>query len=163
MSSTATTPSDAPRRAARARSLRLLAVPVLSLVGAGISAYLTSIRLAHATPMCVVGHGCETVNSSPYAAIGDVPIAVLGLGLYSVIIALSLAALWGPEPVHAWAVLGIFGLALCGTLYSGYLTYIEVFILDALCPWCLTSAAIVTTVFCLACWTLVRPPSPFDG
>lgn len=158
--STATSLEPAP---AQSVSLRLLALAALSLAGLGISGYLTYVRLAHAVPMCSTVRGCETVNSSPYAAIGEIPIALLGMGLYTLLLCLSLVAWKGPTALQPWAVLGSFGLALSGTLYSGYLTYIEVFVLQALCQWCLTSATVVTTMCGLSAWTLLRPPGALPG
>ena len=162
MSLSSTSSTDTAPPSAQPRSGRLLTMVALSVAGIAISGYLTYVHLAHATPMCVVGAGCETVNASVYSAIAGVPVALLGLGLYGLLFILSLAALRGTESISSWAVLGAFGLALSGTLYSGYLTYIELFVLQALCAWCLTSAAIMTVIFALSTWTLLRPPGASD-
>ncbi|MBI4496856.1 MAG: vitamin K epoxide reductase family protein [Chloroflexi bacterium] len=144
------------------RSARLLALPLLSAAGLGVSAYLTYVRLAHGAPLCGTG-GCETVNASAYAAVGQVPIAVLGLLLYGLVLVLSLAALRGPLSLAPWMLLGVFGLTASGTLYSAYLTAIELFVLEAICPWCVTSAAIVTVICVVSAWTLLRPPAGLLG
>src|SRR5258708_28441123 len=89
---------------------------VVALSGALDAGYLTYIKLAHVEAICRGVGDCEAVNSSVYAEIGGVPIALLGLGAYLAILALLML-----EPrvstLRDYAPLAIFGLALTGTLY----------------------------------------------
>jgi len=122
-----------------------LALLVLAVLGFLISAYLTWTHFAGLAPVCTGnGHGCETVQSSRYATIVGTPVALLGLLAYG---GLILSAAW-------WGELGIylgFLISLVGTLFSAYLTYLEVFVINALCQWCLASAAImVVALVCAA-------------
>ncbi len=163
MSTASITAADGTNVQERPRSLPLLLLPVLSVVGLGTTGYLTYVRLIHADPACSLVRGCETVASSPYASIGAIPVATLGFALYASILVLGVLVLRGPFAFRPWALLGIFGLTLFGTLYSGYLTYIELFVLQAICQWCLTSAAVVTVMFGLSLFVLLRPPgAPAD-
>jgi uncharacterized membrane protein len=120
-------------------------VGVLAAAGFLISAYLTWGHFARVAPVCVGGTGgCETVQSSRYATILGVPVAVLGLVGYS---GLLFAAMLRTE---GGVYLG-FLIALVGTLFSFYLTYLEVFVIHALCQWCLVSAALmVAALICSA-------------
>jgi uncharacterized membrane protein len=135
-----------------ARNLRVL-LGVLAAAGLLISAYLTWVHFAQVAPVCVGGSGgCETVQSSRYATVLGVPVAVLGIIGYAGL--LFSAVLRGELGVY----LG-FMIALVGTLFSAYLTYLEVFVIHAICQWCVASAAImVAALICaaLAAWRLTK-------
>src|SRR5258708_30555623 len=130
---------------------------VLALSGALDAGYLTYIKLAHVEAICRGVGDCEAVNSSVFAQIGGVPVAALGLAAY-----LALLALLVLEPrlaiLQNYAPVAIFGLALTGTLYSAYLTYVELFVIHAICPFCVTSAVLITGLFILAVIRVVRGP-----
>jgi uncharacterized membrane protein len=134
------------------RTLRVV-LGVLAAVGLLISAYLTWVHFARVAPVCVGGSGgCETVQSSRYATVLGVPVSVLGLVGYAGL--LFSALLRGGLGVY----LG-FLIALVGTLFSAYLTYLEVFVIHAICQWCVASAAImVVALICvtLAVWRLTE-------
>jgi uncharacterized membrane protein len=136
--------------------LRLISV-ALALLGALDAGYLTYIKLAHVEAICRGVGDCEAVNSSIFSQIGGVPVAALGLAAYLAILALLVL-----EPRHArlqdYTPLAIFGLALTGTLYSAYLTYVELFVIHAICPFCVTSAVLITGLFILAVIRVVRGP-----
>jgi uncharacterized membrane protein len=115
-----------------------VATAALALVGAGIAAYLTWVHYAELEPFCVGGGGaCERVQSSPYADLAGVPVAVLGLAGYLAILA-SLA-LPGQAGRSATAFLALAGLG-----FSAYLTYLELAVIDAICQWCVASAVVMT-------------------
>jgi uncharacterized membrane protein len=107
-------------------------------------------------PVCVGGSGgCETVQASSYATILGVPVAELGLVGYS---GLLLSALLRGE---AGAYLGLL-VALVGTLFSAYLTYLEVFVIQAICEWCVASATVMIAALVCAALTvrLLTQPRP---
>jgi uncharacterized membrane protein len=128
------------------RTTLRVVVGVLAAAGLLISAYLTWVHFAQVAPVCVGGSGgCETVQSSRYATILGVPVSVVGvLGYVSLLFS---AMLRGEVGVY----LG-FLIALVGTLFSFYLTYLEVFVIHAVCQWCVASAAVM--VAALICATL---------
>ena len=112
-----------------------LAVAALSLLGALIAGYLTWVHFAELEPFCVGGGGaCERVQSSPYAQLAGVPVAVIGLAGYLAILA-SLAL--RDRSVTAF-------LALVGAGFSAYLTYLELAVIDAICQWCVASAVVMS-------------------
>lgn len=123
-----------------------LAVPVLALLGMGISGYLAYVKLSHGVAVCAGIGNCEIVQTSRYSEIVGIPIALLGFGMYAAIL---VAWAWGRRP-EAWMAdqmpWVLFGLSLAGTLYSAYLTYLEIFVIRAICPWCVASAAVVTVL-----------------
>lgn len=130
---------------------------VLAAGGAIVSAILASFHyspVATAT-FCTGAGGCETVNTSPYSTIAGIPIALIGLGAYVVIGALAFASTrdW---PISEQAPLAVFGLSLIGVLYSLYLTYLELFVIRAICPWCVASAVLITAIWIVSIADLVQ-------
>jgi uncharacterized membrane protein len=123
---------------------------VLAVLGTLISAYLTWTHFAGLTPVCTgSGEGCQTVQSSRYASVLGIPVALLGLIAYGGLIFST--ALWRETGIY----LGLL-ISLVGTLFSAYLTYLEIFVIGALCQWCLASAAIMLAA--LVCTTLAALP-----
>jgi uncharacterized membrane protein len=123
---------------------------VLGLAGVGVASYLSATALfGEQDLVCGPVGDCHTVQESIYADVAGIPVAVLGLGLYLALLAVLIARRWRfPDStlLMAWT----FSLALAGVLYSGYLTYLELFVIDAICVWCVTSATIVSVLFVLS-------------
>lgn len=125
-----------------------IAIPALALLGMGVSAYLTYVKLAGAPIVCVGGgQGCEIVNLSPYSQIAGIPVAAIGFGGYLLIFAVSLWGVRVATPVRQQIRLIVFGLSLIGVLYSAYLTYLQRFVIGAFCSWCVASAIIMSLIF----------------
>jgi uncharacterized membrane protein len=125
------------------------AIALLSLVGIGISGYLTYVHYTGLHVLCLSSGGCETVQSSQYASLAGHPVATLGLAGYIAI--LATAALQADI-----ARLAGFGLALVGALFSAYLTYREIFTINAICQWCVASALLMTLLAMLTATRAVR-------
>lgn len=114
----------------------------LAALGVAVSAYLTAIHYDEGLLVCGLSD-CHTVQASDYAEILGIPVALLGLGMYVALLALfALRRLRPALAVEATAT--TFALALAGALFAGYLTYVELFVLEALCQWCVVSAALTT-------------------
>ena len=135
------------------RALRI-ALAALALVGAGIAAYLTYAKYADATIACATG-GCETVQSSEYAEVLELPVPVLGLLGYLAILATAFSA--GETARLAGAV-----LALGGLLFSGYLVVVQIFAIGAFCQWCLASD-LVMLLLAAATVARLRAAQPAPG
>ena len=122
-----------------------------ALIGLADSIYLTWIKLAHREALCLPGIGdCETVNTSRYAQILGVPIALLGTLAYLAIILLVLLEdrrVISLSFKKETCTMAVFGISLFGLLYSIYLTYIEIAVLHAVCPFCVISAAAILAIF----------------
>ena len=118
------------------RSVRVL-LAVLSVVGILISAYITWTHLRGVAPVCMgISGGCETVQTSRYSEILGVPVAALGLAGYAGLLFSSL--LRGESGIF----LGLF-FALVGVFFSAYLTWLELFVIHAICQWCVSSAILM--------------------
>jgi len=112
----------------------------LALAGVAIAGYLAWVHYADVVPICAGGGGgCEKVQTSSYAELAGVPVAVIGLAGYVAI----LASLLVPgEPGR----MGGAVLALVGFGFSAYLTYLELVEIGAICQWCLASAVVMTAL-----------------
>jgi uncharacterized membrane protein len=130
-------------------SLRL-ATAVLALAGVAIAGYLTWVHYAELEPICVGGGGaCERVQTSSYAELAGVPVALLGLIAYATVLA-SLAL-----PEAAGRMLAAF-VSLVGFGFSAWLTYVELEKLDAVCQWCVASAVVMTALAAVSLARLLR-------
>jgi uncharacterized membrane protein len=128
------------------RALRIAAA-LVALAGIGVAGYLTWVHFDDAALVCVAGGGCETVQESEYAEIAGIPVALLGLGSYVVLLGL---VLWDT----ATARLAAAALALVGLLFSMYLVILQLFVIDAVCVWCLANDVVIAPL--LAILTAVR-------
>jgi uncharacterized membrane protein len=122
----------------------VFAALVLSLVGAVVAGYLTWVHYDLSLLTCGIGD-CHTVQTSAYAAIGPVPIALLGLGMFLAIAALAIVR-WQRPALHWSASFAGFMLAFGGVLYFAYLTYLEIAVIGAICQWCLLAAGLTVSV-----------------
>jgi uncharacterized membrane protein len=144
----------APRRGPREGALRV-AIGAVAVAGLIVAGYLTAIRAAGEDPACVIGGGCHTVQNSEYSEMAGIPVAVLGLLAYA---ALLVAAIL---PGQLGRALGLF-TTVVGVGFSAYLTYLELFVIDAICAWCVASAILIVIALVL---TILRaragePASP---
>jgi uncharacterized membrane protein len=123
---------------------------LLIVAGIGIASYLTYVKLFDVKPYCAGVGNCEAVQSSPYAELLGVPVAIWGLLSYLGLLALFLVkrADWrGFGPLARQLT---FLATLVGVMYSAYLTYLELFVINEICPWCVASAIVMTALFVLA-------------
>jgi uncharacterized membrane protein len=113
----------------------------LTLLGVALAAYLTYIHYAHINPACTAGQACIKVQTSQWSRLDGVPVALIGLiGYIGILITLLL-------PDREETRLATLGLTLIGFLFSGYLTYRELFSIHAVCEECATSAVFLTLLF----------------
>jgi uncharacterized membrane protein len=129
-------------------SLRLVSIG-LALVGLVDAIYLSYVKIANTQAFCGGSHACDTVNTSPYSEIGGIPIAYLGL-LANLVILLVLFMETRGSFWKQYSPLIVFGITLAGTLYSFYLTYIEVAVLRAICPYCVLNAGVMLFLFVIS-------------
>lgn len=128
----------------------------LSVAGLLIAGYLTWAHFNDGILVCSIG-GCETVQASRYSTIGPVPIAVLGMGMFASLALLSGLRLAGSGLLAAeTASLVAWGMLLAGILYYLYLTYVELFVLNAICQWCVLSSVFALAIFALESVYLYR-------
>ncbi len=117
------------------------AATFLASFGIGVATYIAIADSGSGSPVCIAGgHGCQTVAESSYSHLAGVNIAVFGIAGY--VLLLGCALLRGDAPRIAG-----FAIALVGFGYSLYLTYLELFTIDAICQWCVASAVLMTLLF----------------
>lgn len=134
----------------------LLAIVAFGVIGFSIAGYLTYTHYNEAALVCAVG-GCETVQTSQYSTIGPIPIALLGMGMFATIIGLAVLRLTHSTIISGeTASIVAWGMLLAGILYYLYLTYVELFVLNAVCQWCVLSSIAAVIVFALESVYLYR-------
>ena len=119
----------------------------VSLIGFVDATYLTIQHYRGASLDCYVLRDCEEVTTSQYATIGSIPIALLGALYYLSIILLSAAYL---DTKHNRLLTIISLLTTLGFLASIFLVYLQIFVIRALCSYCLLSALVAAALFILA-------------
>ncbi|MEP7067247.1 MAG: vitamin K epoxide reductase family protein [Gemmatimonadota bacterium] len=127
----------------RRQTLALLAV-----VGICIALYLTLYKIGVIGVLsCSIG-SCETVNTSKWAVLFGIPIAAWGVAAY---VALLLLAMVGSGEREESVPIARMLVALAGwsVLISAWLTYLELFVIHAICIWCLSSAALWVVILAL--------------
>jgi uncharacterized membrane protein len=119
----------------------------LALIGVFVSTYLTLYKLGYIGELkCAVG-SCETVNTSRWATFLGLPVAAWGLGFYVAALALAMVSVQERYADSRAFSVAFVALTAWGVLFSGWLTYLELFVIDAICIWCVTSACIVVVMF----------------
>lgn len=120
----------------------------LAVLGALIAGYLSWIALTNSEAFCAGLGQCDAVQSSSYARLLGVPVAVLGVATYLAVVGLLWLRGRGTRREAELALLGQLVVVLVGTAFSAWLTYVELFVIYAVCPWCLASA-IVMALLCV--------------
>ena len=142
-----------PRRTSIVRSQpvwREWAILVLCLIGLVVAGYLAYVEVTQVAAVCGPVGDCNTVQQSEYARLfGILPIGALGLIGYAAIIAAWWIERRGHAPLDRLAAFALVIMALGGTLFSIYLTFLEPFVIGASCAWCLTSAILMTALLLL--------------
>ena len=122
-------------------------VAALALAGIFLAVYLLLYKLGMIGELsCSVG-SCEKVNTSKWATFLGLPVAAWGVGWYVVMFVLALVSTWetyAESPAVSMLLLGVAGT---GLIFSAYLTYLELFVIHAICQWCVVSAILVLVIF----------------
>ena len=130
----------------------------LDLVGLAIASYLSFVELQGQLPYCGPLKGCEQVALSEYARIGGpdgIPVAVFGV-ILSVSLLVFAFRWW--RTGEWWALATHYGLSLAGTIFEVYFTYLELFVIGAVCVWCASYGISLVLRFVVALWVWMRRP-----
>jgi uncharacterized membrane protein/glutaredoxin-related protein len=125
-------------------------IPLLAVVGLGVAGYLAYVETNQVAAICGPVGDCNTVQQSPYAYLFGIPVGVLGLVGYVGILAAWATGRFGQGRTSTIGWLTLFVMALVGTLFSIYLTFLEPFVIGATCAWCLASSIIMAAILWLA-------------
>jgi len=124
-------------------------IAFVAVIGIGVATYITIADSGGGAPACLAGGGgCETVAESSYSHIAGVNIAIFGIFGY---ILLLISAFFANDAAR----FGGFAVALGGFGFSVYLTYLEIFKIEAICQWCVSSAVLMTILFLLTATRLI--------
>ena len=134
---------------------------LLTVIGLLVSIYMTIYKITSNDSMCIGSGDCKTVNQSRYSEVSvgglRIPVAVLGVIGYTAILAVLLSE-QRADFLQQNGSLVFFGLSLMGFLFTLYLVYVEIALIKAFCPFCITSQVAMTLIFILSVIRVVRHP-----
>ena len=126
-----------------------MVVGMLAFIGVFVSTYLTLYKFGYIGALqCAVG-SCETVNTSRWATFFGLPVAAWGLGFYVAALALVFVGIQERYADSRGVALALVALTGWGVLFSGWLTYLELFVIDAICIWCMANDIVLAPLFAL--------------
>lgn len=131
---------------------------LLSLLGLLLSAYLYLYKIGRIGTLACGNGACETVQTSEWSRFAGVEVALIGVLGYGLLFAVALLALQPALAGRGWPAKLLTALAVGGVLFTAYLTYVELFVIGAICRWCVGSAAIILSIFILALLAQRRAP-----
>jgi uncharacterized membrane protein len=131
---------------------------IAAVIGLLVSIYMTIYKITDNNTMCLGNGGCSAINTSKYSVVYGIPVAAIGIVGYLAIVVTHLLENRS-DFFEDNATLLVFGMSLTGFLFATYLTYLEFFIIKAVCPFCVTSQIAITAVFIVSIIRLVREPA----
>jgi uncharacterized membrane protein len=132
-----------PRRRVRLDVALVVLAATLAVLGVAIASYLAFENIQSESGVCTITHGCATVQQSKYGKLFGVPVSVPGLALYATLFTAALLWLTNFRSLRSTIAPLAFFASLFGLTFSGYLTYIEGWVLDAWCIYCIASASLM--------------------
>jgi len=130
---------------------------VLDVVGLLVAGYLSVVELSGNVPSCGLISGCEEVARSQYNNFLGIPVAVFGVVLSVALLSLALA--WWKTDIYG-LLLGHYALSLVGVIFDGWFLYLQVFVIQAVCIWCVTYEVSLLLRFLIALVVYYRQPKP---
>jgi uncharacterized membrane protein len=131
---------------------------IAAVAGALIALYMIIFKVFSIEAMCLGNGGCSVVNASPYSEIYGIPVAAVGLIGYLAILAALILENFSTFFKENGPLLE-FGMGLVGVVYSAYLTYLEFYVIHAVCPFCVASAIAITLCFVFALIRMIKQPA----
>ena len=129
----------------------------LVVLGLLVSVYMTVYKVTSNDNMCIGSGACKAVNDSRYSVLNGVPVAVIGVAGYAALLAILLLEL-RPCFIKQNATMIFFALSLLGFLFTVYLVFVEIVLIKAFCPFCVTSQVAMTLIFILSVIRLIKQP-----
>jgi len=140
-----------------------MAAAALAMAGMFVALYLTLYKMGVIGQLtCTVG-SCETVNTSEWSTLLGQPVALWGLGFYVATLFVTLLGLADRYADSRALSLLLVAMSGVGVLFSAWLTYLELFVIHAICMWCVISAIIVTLIFIVSVLDLREVSGAADG
>jgi uncharacterized membrane protein len=139
-----------------------MVVAALALAGIFISLYLTLFKLGVIGELtCSIG-SCETVNTSKWSTFLHLPVAAWGLLFYAEVFVISVLGTMPRFENELFVSLILVVESAFGVLFSGWLTYLELAVIHAICIWCVTSATIVVLILLVSIADLRELRAPLE-
>lgn len=133
------------------------AIPLFVIIGLASAGYLSYVELTKVEAICGPVGDCNAVQESEYARLfGLIPIGILGIAGYLALLASWAVHRFGAETLRGQARQFMWWIAIAGTVFSIYLTFLEPFVIGATCAWCVTSAIAMTILLWLTTFEVVR-------
>ena len=123
---------------------------LVALVGLFVALYLALYKAGVIGTLACGSGACETVQLSPWALFLGQPVAAWGVAYYALVLALAFAGIQQRWAASRGLSLATLAVTAWGVLFTAWLTYLELFVLHAICRWCVGSAVIVMALFLLA-------------
>jgi uncharacterized membrane protein len=133
-----------------------MSAALLSLAGLFISAYLYLYKIGRIGSLACGTGGCETVQLSSWSRFAGLEVSLIGLLGYAALLVLSLTALQADSAHQQWPVRFVAIAASVGVIFTMYLSYLELFVIHAICRWCVASGIIILAIFLAAMLELRR-------
>ena len=139
--------------------MKRMAIAALSLAGVFVALYLTLFKIG------IIGHlactlgGCEQVNTSRWATFFGAPVAMWGLGFYVTAFIIAFVGTTPRYVAQRSVSVILAAMSLVGFLFSAWLTYLELFVIHAICPYCVVSACLVTLICLVSVADLLTTPT----
>lgn len=141
---------------------RRMLTALVALVGVFVALYLAFYKAGLIGTLACGTGGCETVQMSKWATFLGLPVAFWGVGYYALVFAVVMASLQEPWADSRRLWLGVVVLTGWGVAFSAWLTYLELFVINAICRWCVVSAVIAVVLFGLVLWDFRSRPADDD-
>ncbi|MCI0549702.1 MAG: vitamin K epoxide reductase family protein [Anaerolineae bacterium] len=129
----------------------------LVILGFLVSVYMTIFKITSNENMCIGSKDCSIVNASRYSEINNVPVAVIGVGGYAALLAILFLER-RPGFIQQNGTMLFFALSLVGFFFTVYLIFVEIVLIKAYCPFCITSQVAMTLIFILSVIRLIKQP-----
>ena len=126
---------------------RRMIIAALALGGVGLATYLAMYKLGYIGTLACGTGGCETVQLSRWATFIGVPVSVWGVGFYLVLFLVALLGTTERFAGASWVSHTLLVLTAWGVIFSAWLTYLELFVINAICRFCVISAILITATF----------------
>lgn len=124
-----------------------IVLAILDVIGLVIAGYLSAVELQGDLPYCGPLKGCEVVALSDYARVGGIPVAVFGVVLSISLLVLAIAWM---KSGRIELLAAHYGLSLLGVVFEVYFTYVELFVIGAVCVWCASYGLSLVARFAVA-------------
>ncbi len=129
-------------------------IPVVAVMGIGVASYLAFVETTETAAFCGPIGDCNSVQQSQYAVLfGIIPVGILGIIVYAAILITWTLQVFGPKEWRSYGQFALWLMAIGGTIFSLYLTFLEPFVIGATCIWCITSALLMAVLL----WTTTPP------